>query len=121
MPKTVSDMQTNVGNLVGDTSATFLVKIRTFLNNRYRDAIMRFGATMWSYASLGEVSGAAYFPIDIADVLELGACADAWDVKRQFSKAAKYEQKYEWALANRIIAGDYNMFLTSFYRYAAHI
>ena len=71
---------------------------------------------MWSYASLGELNVSSTIS-DIGDIIELGAIADAWDSKRQFNKASKYEQKYEFALANRIISGEYNMFNTSFSRY----
>lgn len=116
MAKPYTTIQYNVADMVGDTSATFLTRIDGFLSNRYRDATMRLGATMWSYASLGELNVSSTIN-DIGDIIEIGAIADAWDAKRQFNKSSKYEKKYEYAIANRVISGDCNRFNTSFSRY----
>lgn len=121
MPKTIATIESNVGTMVGDTSANFLAKIRIFVNNRWRDTNTRMNGTMWSYASFGDISGATFFPIDYDDILEIGATADAFNIKRQFSKSSRYEQKYEYALANRIISGDSNRFNISFSRYQYHV
>lgn len=120
MPKTISTIENNVGILVGDTSTNFLTKVRIFVNNRWRDSVMRLNGTMWSYASFGDISGATYFPIDYDDILELGATSDAFKIKKQFAKAASFTQSYEYALSTRVIAGDHNRFNISFSRYGYH-
>ena len=109
-----------VGGLVGDTSSDFLTKIKTYLNNRYSDALMRSCATMWTMASLAALGDSEIPLLGLGEVIREGATADAYETKRQFNKASRYEQKYEFRLANFIISGDYNRLLASFSRYGYH-
>lgn len=109
------------GSLVGDTSTSFLAKIKVFLNDRYDDALMRSGATTWAYGSGATYSAAlgdTSLPIlGLGKVIKQGGISDAWAAKRQFNKAAVYDNKYEFALKNFIISGDYQQFNVSLSRY----
>lgn len=110
-----------VGDIIGDTSAAFLTRVQRYLNNRYDDAMLRSGATTWTGASLAELSGSDIPVLGLGKVIREGATADGWYAKRQFAKAQTYEQKYEFALANYIISGDYNNFNISMSRYENYV
>ena len=110
-----------IGAKIGYTDSTFLTKVKTYLNDRYDDALMRSGATMWTMASMAALGDGDVPTLGLGKVIKAGATADAYEDKKQFSKSAKFEQKYEVALANFIISGDYNRFLASFGRYAYHV
>lgn len=118
--KALASISYEVGEKVGDTSASFLTRINTDLNDRYSDALMRTGATMWSMASLGALGSSDVPLLGLGEVIKAGAIADAYDAKRAFSKSAKYEKKYDFMLGNFIISGDYNRLLVSFSRYGYH-
>ena len=75
---------------------------------------------MWTMASLSALSSSSVPTLGLGEVIKAGATADAYDDKRQFTKSAKYEKKYDFMLGNFIISGDYNQFLTSFSRYGYH-
>lgn len=106
-----------IGEDVGDTTTTFMTKVKRYLNDRYDDALMRSGATMWTGASLSALGDSAYPTLGLGKVIKQGAIADAWYSKRQYQKANVFEQKYEYALANFIISGDYNTFNISMCRH----
>jgi hypothetical protein len=109
-----------VGERVGDTSAAFLTKIKTFLNDRYDDALLRCGATMWSGASLSALGDSDIPLLGLGKVIKEGGIADAWATKRQYNKSTVHEQKYEFALSNYVISQDYTQFNISFSRYEAY-
>lgn len=106
-----------VGDLVGDTSTAFLTRAKRYLNNRYDDVLLRSGATMWTGASTAELGDTDIPTLGLGKVIREGATADAYYAKRQFQKAQTFEQKYEFALANYIISGDYNLFNISMVRH----
>lgn len=109
-----------VGDKVGDTSDTFLTRVKRFLNDRYDDALMRSGVTMWIMASTGTLGSSDIPLLGLGKVIKEGGLADAWEAKRQFSKASVYESKYEFALANFVISKDYTQFNISMSRYGYH-
>jgi hypothetical protein len=109
-----------VGDFVGDTSTEFMVKVKRYLNNRYEDALLRCGATMWTGASLGTLGDSDIPLLGLGKVIREGATSDALFQKRQYSKATVHDQKYEFALANYIISGDSNQFNISFCRYPTY-
>ena len=121
MAKTFSTIVSNVTGMVGDTSATFRARVENWVNMRHRDVMMRCNATMWTHASYGDMGGASIPLLNSGDILEYGAIADAWDAKRQFAKGTKYEQKFEFALAKKVMSGDQNQFLASTSRYGYHV
>ena len=106
-----------VGENVGDASAAFLVRVERYLNNRYDDALLRSGATMWSGASSASLASAGIPNLGLGKVIREGATADAWYAKRQFAKAEVFERKYEFGLMNFIISGDYQQFNISMARH----
>ena len=110
-----------VGDKVGDPSTAFTTRVKTWLNERYDDAYMRGAfATTWSLASSAPLGDADIPLLGLGLVIKTGAIADAWDAKRQFTKAAKYETKYEFALGNFIISKPWTQVLASFSRYEYH-
>lgn len=86
LSKTLSQMQTNIGNQVRDTSASFATIITNFLNDKYQDAWRR---VMWS-ASLNEdytfesvVGTASYdLPSDFGDELFVSNIAQGFILDR---------------------------------------
>jgi len=106
-----------VGDMVGDTSTAFLTKTKRYLNNRYDDVQLRSGATAWTGASSATLGDSDIPTLGMGKIIREGATADAYYTKRQFQKATTFEQKYEFALANYIISGDYNLFGTSMVRH----
>jgi hypothetical protein len=109
-----------VGYKVGDTSSIFLSRVKAYLNDRYDDCLMRTQATMWSISSTASLADAAIPQLGLGRVIADGATADAYDAKRQFQKAAKYEQKYQWELANFVISQPWTQINASFSRYDFH-
>lgn len=109
-----------VGDFVGDSSATFLTKCKRYLNNRYDDVMLRSGATVWSGASTAALGDSEMPTLGMGKVIREGATADAFYFKRQFQKGNVFEQKYEFALANYIISGDQNTLNLSFARYESY-
>ena len=105
---------------IGDTGTAFQTQIKRYLNKRYSDALYRSGATMWTGASLADLADGGIPVLGLGEVIEEGAMADGLTKKRQYTKAAKFEQKYEFKLANYIIGGDSNRFLGSVGRYTYH-
>jgi hypothetical protein len=110
-----------VGQNVGDTSTTFLARINGFLNDRYDDALLRSGATSWTGASLSALGDSDIPILGLGKVIKQGATADAWYAKKQYQKATVHDQKYEFALANFVISGDYNTFNISVCRYYDYV
>ncbi len=110
-----------VGEMVGDTSTTFLSRVERYLNNRYDDALVRTGATIWSLASSASLGSSEIPMLGIGRIIREGATADAYYAKRQFQKAGVFEQKYEFALSNFVIAGNYNTLNLSTARYDDYV
>lgn len=106
-----------VGSLVGDTSASFLTRIKVFLNDRYDDAFMRCNVTQWTNASSAGMGDSDIPYLGLGKVIKQGAISDAFAAKKQFNKAAVYENKYEFALGNFVISGDWQQFNVSLSRY----
>jgi hypothetical protein len=109
-----------VGGKVGDTSSAFMTKIKRWLNDRYEDALLRSGATMWTGASMAALGDSDVPTLGLGKVIKEGAVANAWEAKRQYENAGVHEQKYELALANYIASGDFNLFNISMARYPAY-
>lgn len=116
----LASLASEVGDLVGDTSSAFMTKVKNFLNDRYDDALMRSGSTTWTMVSMASLADSGVPLLGLGKVVKEGAIADAWMAKRQYSKAAVHENKYEFALANFIISGDYTQFNVSMSRYGYH-
>ena len=110
-----------VADRVGDTSTTFLTRVKRYLNDRYDDALMRSGISMWTMASTAALGDSDIPILGLGKVIKEGGIADAWDAKRQFAKSAVHENKYEFALANYIISQDYTQFLISMSRYGYYV
>ena len=110
-----------VSDFVGDTSTTFLTRVKRFLNDRYDDALMRSGISMWTMASTASLGNTDIPTLGLGKVIKEGAIADAWAVKRQYTKAAVHENKYEFALANYIQSQDYTQFNISMSRYGYYV
>jgi len=104
-------------DMVGDTSTAFMTKCQRFLNNRYEDALLRIGATMWTGASLAGLGGSDIPLLGLGRVIREGATADAWQTKRQFQKSGLFEAKYEKELAQYICSKDPQLFNISMARY----
>jgi len=117
--KCLATLSYEVGFLVGDTSTTFLARIKDFLNDRYDDVLFRSGSTIWSLVSTGRLTDASIPTLGLGEVIKDGATANAYDAKRQFGKSAKYEQKYEYRLGNFIISQPWTLICASVDRYAA--
>lgn len=120
LQRALASIAFEVGDIVGDTSSAFITRVQRFLNNRYSDVLMRSCATMWTMASRASLGSTDIPTLGMGEIIQAGATADAWETKRQFSKAAKYEQKYDFMLGNFIISGDNNRILASFDRYDFH-
>lgn len=118
--KCLATIAYEVSYRVGDTTTAFLARIKDFLNDRYDDALMRTQATQWTMASMARLGDSDIPQLGLGEVIKEGATADAWDSKRQYGKSQKHESKFEWKLANFIIAGDWQQINASFSRYAAH-
>jgi len=116
----LASIASEIGGRIGDTSTTFLAKIKLYLNDRYDNALMRSQATAWTIASTAALADGGIPTLGLGKVIREGATADAYDAKRQFKKAAKFEKKYEYELANYIISGDSNLLNASFSRYGYH-
>lgn len=116
----LASLAAEVGDKVGDTSAAFIARIKIWLNDRYEDALLRSGATMWTGASLAALADSDVPILGLGKVIKQGALAEAWEKKRQYKKAGVHEGKYEFALANYIISGDYNLFNISMSRYPTY-
>ena len=110
-----------VGERVGDTSTAFLTKIKTFLNDRYDDVLLRSCATMWTGASLSALGNSDVPLLGTGKIIKEGAISDAWAAKRQYQKSSVHEGKFNFYLANFIQSGDYQQFNISFSRYGYHV
>lgn len=117
--KVIATLAYEVGFKVGDTSVSFLARIKDFLNDRNDDVLFRSCATLWAIASTARLGDTDIPTLGLGEVIKEGATADAYDAKRQFQKAAKYEQKYEYKLGSFVIAGNPNLIVASVDRYAA--
>lgn len=116
----LASLSYEVGDKIGDTTATFLARVQRWMNDRYDDALMRSGITMWTMASTGTLGSSDMPTLGLGKVIRDGATADALMAKRQYAKAATYETKYETGLANFIISQDFTMFNISMSRYGYH-
>lgn len=118
--KVLATLAYEIGWKVGDTSTAFLDRVKDFLNDRNDDAIMRTGATIWTIASLARLSDTDIPTLGLGEVIKDGATADAYDQKRQFQKAAKYEQKYEYRLGTYVTTQPWTLINASVGRYEAY-
>lgn len=118
--KVLATLAYEVGFKVGDTSPTFLARVKDFLNDRNDDAIFRSGATIWSIASTARLGDTDIPTLGLGEVIKEGALADAWDAKRQYNKAAKHDLKYEYKLGSFIITQPATLINASVSRYEAY-
>ena len=118
--KVLATLAYEAGFLVGDTSTSFLARIKDFLTDRNDDAIFRSGATIWSIASTARLGDTDIPTLGLGEVIKDGAIADAYDAKRQFNKASKYEMKYEYKLGSFIINQPWTLINASVSRYEAY-
>ena len=118
--KVLATLAYEAGFLVGDTSTSFLARIKDFLNDRNDDAVFRSGATIWTLATTPRLGDADIPTLGLGEVIKDGAIADAYDAKRQFNKASKYEMKYEYKLGSFIINQPWTLINASVSRYEAY-
>ena len=118
--KCIATLAYEVGYLVGDTTTSFLARIKDFLNDRNDDAVFRSGATIWAIASTARLGDSDIPTLGLGEVIKAGATADAYDNKRQFQKSAKYLQTYEYKLGSFIISGNPQLICASVSRYEAY-
>jgi hypothetical protein len=118
--KVLATLSYEVGFMVGDTSTTFLARIKDFLNDRNDDAIFRSGATIWSIASTARLGDTDIPTLGLGEVIKVGAISDAYDAKRQPQKAAKFLQAYEYKLGSFIINQPWTLINASVGRYEAY-
>ena len=117
----LASLSYEVGDKIGDTSAAFLARVQRWMNDRYDDALMRTGITMWTMASTAALGSADMPTLGLGKVIRDGATADALLAKRQYAKSDTYETKYETGIANFIISQDFTMFNISMSRYGYHV
>jgi hypothetical protein len=118
--KVLATLAYEVSYRVGDTSASFIAKVKDFLNDRYDDVMLRSAATIWTNASTARLGDTDIPTLGLGEVIKEGAIADAWDAKRQFAKSTKFEAKFEFKLANFIISEPFTRFNISIGRYDYH-
>lgn len=118
--KVLATLAYEIGYTVGDTSTSFLARVKDYLNDRNDDAIFRSGATIWTLASLARLNDTDIPTLGLGEVIKSGAMADAYDAKRQFQKAAKYEQKFEYKLGSFIMTQPATLINASVGRYEAY-
>ena len=108
MSKTLTVMQTNVGNMVQDTSTSFAVLIKVWLNDKYQDISRRHN---WSaliddnYTDATEVGVAEYnLPSDFEEELFVADTTDGFYLKRQ-TEGLWWRERAEAYLAGTIQGG----------------
>lgn len=117
--KVIATLAYEIAYKVGDTTSAFLARIKDYLNDRYDDCLFRSGSTIWAISSTARLTDADIPTLGLGEVIKDGATADAYDAKRQFNKASKYEQKYEYRLGSFIITQPWTLICASVDRYAA--
>lgn len=102
MSKTLAVMQTNVGNMVGDTGSTFAALIKVWINDRYKDISRRhaWSALIDENYTFPTVSGTAEYtlPTLFEQEIYLADITDGFALKRD-------TEGYWWAERNGAYSG----------------